>query len=146
MITAESGRRTPVRPRRPRALLLATLLLGFLFHPLGQPARAATMFGHDISWPQCPSAVGGYGLPMPPHSTDFVILGLGFTLFTIQTLLAYSAMVWRGDGFNEGLDPWLNRLARLFFHSPLLFSSLIDGGLYGLVGISHCSIRARMSS
>lgn len=39
-------------------------------------ATAATMFGHDISWPQCSSSVGGYDLPMPPTSTQFVIVGL----------------------------------------------------------------------
>ena len=39
-------------------------------------ARTATLSGHDISWPQCPVAVGGYGLPMPPTSTRFVVVGL----------------------------------------------------------------------
>jgi hypothetical protein len=39
-------------------------------------ASAATLFGHDISWPQCPTSVGGYALPMPPTSTQFVIVGL----------------------------------------------------------------------
>jgi len=39
-------------------------------------ARAADLFGHDISWPQCSSAQGGYGLPLPPSSTDFTIIGL----------------------------------------------------------------------
>jgi hypothetical protein len=52
------------------ALALAPLVPG------AQPARAATLYGHDISWPQCPEAVGGYGLPMPPTSTQFVIIGL----------------------------------------------------------------------
>ena len=40
------------------------------------PAAAATLFGHDISWPQCPTAVGGGGLPLPPADTQFVIVGL----------------------------------------------------------------------
>jgi hypothetical protein len=40
------------------------------------PAEAATMFGHDISWPQCPTTQGGFGLPLPPTSTQFVIVGL----------------------------------------------------------------------
>jgi FG-GAP-like repeat len=40
------------------------------------PAAAATLFGHDISWPQCPASVGGFGLPLPPTTTQFVIIGL----------------------------------------------------------------------
>jgi hypothetical protein len=40
-------------------------------------ARAAgTRYGHDVSWPQCPRAAGGIGLPMPPSTSQFVILGL----------------------------------------------------------------------
>ena len=53
------------RPRRIAVLLsLVALLLGGL--PAAPPAAAATMYGHDISWPQCPTSVGGFGLPMPP--------------------------------------------------------------------------------
>src|SRR5688500_940038 len=40
------------------------------------PAAAAPLFGHDISWPQCPTSVGGVGLPLPPTTTQFVIIGL----------------------------------------------------------------------
>ena len=76
MVTVAAERQTGNRPRTRRALLLAALLPALLVHPLAQPAQAATMFGHDISWPQCYSADGGYGLPMPPTSTDFVIVGL----------------------------------------------------------------------
>ena len=39
-------------------------------------ARAAVLFGNDVSWPQCPTAVGGYGAPMPPETTQFVVVGL----------------------------------------------------------------------
>ena len=43
-------------------------LLSAVLVPLLAPrdVTAETLFGHDVSWPQCPSAVGGYGLPMPP--------------------------------------------------------------------------------
>jgi len=58
---------------------------------------------------------------------DKFILGLGLSLFAIQTLLAYSAMAWRGDGFEERADPWLNRLAQSSEWFPLL-------GLIGTVG------------
>lgn len=57
------------------ALTAATMAIGLLAGAAA-PAQAATLFGHDISWPQCPAAVGGYGLPMPPTSTQFVIVGL----------------------------------------------------------------------
>lgn len=52
------------------------------------PAAAALpeLAGQDISWPQCPAGSGtaipgtsygtGYGNPMPPTTTDFVIIGL----------------------------------------------------------------------
>ncbi|MCK6211792.1 VCBS repeat-containing protein [Georgenia sp. EYE_87] len=57
---------------------LAALLLALVgITPLlpAAPASAATLYGHDISWPQCP-APGGFGLPMPPASSQFVIVGL----------------------------------------------------------------------
>ena len=40
------------------------------------PAAAAPKFGHDISWPQCTVAQGGFGLPLPPTTTEFVVVGL----------------------------------------------------------------------
>jgi hypothetical protein len=69
-----------------------SLLLGLV--PGAQRADAATMYGHDISWPQCPTAVGGYNLPMPPTTTEFVIVGLTFGLpFTENPCLA-SQVQW----------------------------------------------------
>ena len=58
---------------------------------------------------------------------DRVILALGLSLFAVQTILAYSSMVWTGDGFNERADPWLTRLAQSSEWFPLL-------GLIGTVG------------
>ncbi len=75
------------------ALALAIVLAGF---PVGRPvsAAAAPMYGHDISWPQCPSSQGGYGLPMPPTSTQFVVVGLTKGLaFTENPCLA-SQVSW----------------------------------------------------
>jgi hypothetical protein len=63
------------------ASFAATALLALTL-PLGAPgtaataATAATMYGHDISWPQCPVDQGGYGLPLPPPSSQFVIIGV----------------------------------------------------------------------
>ena len=56
------------------AALVAALVAALL--GTATPAAAAPMFGHDISWPQCPVAVGGFGLPLPPTSTEFVVVGL----------------------------------------------------------------------
>ncbi|WP_054010701.1 hypothetical protein [Arthrobacter sp. ERGS1:01] len=38
--------------------------------------RPASSYGNDISWPQCPAAQGGYGLPLPAASAQFVVIGL----------------------------------------------------------------------
>jgi hypothetical protein len=37
---------------------------------------AGTPAGQDVSWPQCSSQQGGYGLPMPSASAPFVVVGL----------------------------------------------------------------------
>lgn len=59
----------------------------------GRPGavQAATLplSGNDVSWPQCPTAVGGRGLPMPPTTAQFVVVGLTFGLpFTENPCLA----------------------------------------------------------
>lgn len=57
--------------------------------PSTAPAVALPLLGSDVSWPQCPTAVGGFGLPMPPASAQFVVLGLTFGLpFTKNPCLA----------------------------------------------------------
>lgn len=58
------------------------------------PAGAATRYGNDVSWPQCGKAQGGYGLPMPPDSAAFVVIGLTRGLpFTANPCLA-SQVAW----------------------------------------------------
>lgn len=56
-------------------LLTVSLILGMLGTSL-PAAQAAPLFGHDISWPQCSTAQGGFGLPLPPPESQFVIIGL----------------------------------------------------------------------
>lgn len=58
---------------------------------------------------------------------DGVILALGGSLFAAQTLLAFQALRWRGDGFDERPDDWLSWLAQSSEWFPLL-------GLIGTVG------------
>jgi len=56
--------------------LAAGLLVALVPVVAHVPAAAqATMYGHDVSWPQCP-APGGFGNPMPPEDTQFVIIGV----------------------------------------------------------------------
>ncbi|PYI64735.1 hypothetical protein CVV68_21155 [Arthrobacter livingstonensis] len=69
----------------------AALVLGLLLSAVvsASPAQAATLSGNDISWPQCPTAVGGYGLPLPQASARFAVIGLTKGLpFTANPCLA----------------------------------------------------------
>lgn len=74
--------------RRTAGAALAALLACLLLPLVGGTSAATTthLLGHDVSWPQCPAGSGtgipgtsygtGYGLPMPPTSTQFVVIGL----------------------------------------------------------------------
>lgn len=65
------------RGRSVRAILASLVACLVALAPAATPvAIAADLFGHDVSWPQCTSAQGGYNLPMPPDSSEFVIIGL----------------------------------------------------------------------
>lgn len=63
----------------------AAVVLSVVAVPRGAVASTPPAYGHDISWPQCPAGTGhdvggGYGIgqgnPMPPTTTDFVVIGL----------------------------------------------------------------------
>ncbi|WP_374969816.1 hypothetical protein [Terrabacter sp. BE26] len=81
-----------------RAALLSVMALGAalaLWAASGAPA--AVLFGNDVSWPQCPTAVGGYAQPMPPDTAMFVVVGLTKgRAFTENPCLA-SQVQWFGD-------------------------------------------------
>jgi hypothetical protein len=51
---------------------------------------------------------------------DWLILGLGSLLFVTQTFLAWRALRWRGEDFDERSDPWLTHLASAAEWFPLL--------------------------
>jgi hypothetical protein len=51
---------------------------------------------------------------------DYFILGLGGTLFAVQMLMAWKALQWRGEAFEERADPWLSNLAQAAEWFPLL--------------------------
>jgi hypothetical protein len=65
-------RATTTRGRVVAVLTAAAVLLSLS----ALTAIAAPMYGHDISWPQCSKELGGFALPMPPASSQFVIVGL----------------------------------------------------------------------
>ncbi len=51
---------------------------------------------------------------------DYLILGLGVILFSVQTWLAWRALQWQGLAFNERPDQWLTNLAQAAEWFPLL--------------------------
>lgn len=51
---------------------------------------------------------------------DWLILALGFTLFGVQTVLAWKALRWRDTTFDERPDRWLTHLAQAAEWFPLL--------------------------
>src|ERR1043166_8822216 len=72
---------------------------------------------------------------------DWIILGMGLSLFTAQMILAWRALQWRGTGFDERPDRWLSNLAQAAEWFPML-------GLIGTVAailetFSMIDVRAR---
>lgn len=51
---------------------------------------------------------------------DLLILTLGTLLFTLQIVLAWRALRWRGAGFDESADRWLSNLAQAAEFFPML--------------------------
>jgi hypothetical protein len=54
------------------------------------------------------------------HLIDYVILAFGGALFAIQMFMAWRALQWRGSGFDERPDKWLQNLAQAAEWFPLL--------------------------
>jgi hypothetical protein len=65
-----------IRERRRLAVGLAIGMAAVGLTATTQSASATTLSGYDISWPQCSVAQGGFGNPMPPTTTGFVVIGL----------------------------------------------------------------------
>jgi len=92
--------------------LLIQFVLPLIFAVL--PLLAAGLIAAALP----PEAVKFYLSSLTP--LDCFILGLGGSLFAVQSLLSFRAMRWRGDSFDEGADPWLNRLSQSSEWFPLL--------------------------
>ncbi len=54
------------------------------------------------------------------HYMEWLILGAGGTLFVVQMLLAWRALRWRGTGFDDVADRWINHLAQSAEWFPML--------------------------
>lgn len=51
---------------------------------------------------------------------DWIIIGIGFTLFTVQVLLAWRALRWKETDFDVKADRWLSHLSQGAEWFPLL--------------------------
>ncbi|NCD17824.1 MAG: hypothetical protein EOL91_11055, partial [Actinobacteria bacterium] len=97
--------------------LAALALLPGLVAAPGATAEPDTLFGYDVSWPQCPVADGGYDLPMPPVDADFMIIGLTKGLaFTENPCLASQVAFAStnripGNGYAMATFPTADQLA-----------------------------------
>ena len=91
MASSRSGSASTSTPRRRllvAAVALVTALLGLRPAAVAR-ANGGPLYGYDVSWPQCSVADGGYGLPMPPTTSQFVVIGLTKSLpFTTNPCLA----------------------------------------------------------
>ncbi|MCI0685604.1 MAG: MotA/TolQ/ExbB proton channel family protein [Gemmataceae bacterium] len=101
-----------------RGLLIRTLLpLCFCLVPLLAAALVAVAIPRDAT----AFFIVNIG------AMDSLILGLGALLFALQMPLCWRALRWRGTGFDESADRWVNHLAQAAEWFPLL-------GLLGTVG------------
>jgi hypothetical protein len=67
-----------------------------------------------------PEAMSFYAHHVSESHIDWLIVGLGFSLFLLQMLLAWRALQWRGAAFDERPDRWLSNLAQAAEWFPLL--------------------------
>jgi MotA/TolQ/ExbB proton channel family len=96
-----------------RRLLINTVLPGaFCLVPVvGAVAVAAAI---------PPESMRDYLARVRHSPIDWLILGLGSLLFLSQIVLAWKALHWRDDDFDESADRWLNHLAGAAEWFPLL--------------------------
>jgi hypothetical protein len=68
-----------------------------------------------------PSAALSFYLDRVSESRmDWLILGLGFTIFAAQVVLTWRALQWRGTSFDARPERWLSNLAQAAEWFPLL--------------------------
>ncbi|MFP5333981.1 MAG: FG-GAP-like repeat-containing protein [Actinomycetes bacterium] len=109
----------------------------------GAPAQAAapTPEGYDVSWPQCPTSVGGFGLPMPPTTTQFVIIGLTLGLAFTENPCLGDQVAWvtanrkPAHGYTMATFPTAAQLSTYGTRGP--WSSSTRAGRLSNVGYSE---------
>lgn len=67
-----------------------------------------------------PEAMTDYFIRVQSNRIDWLILSLGTVLFATQIFLAWRALRWRGEDFDERPDRWLTHLASAAEWFPLL--------------------------
>ena len=85
------------RTTRAAILVVALACLLAVIPGVQTRATAADLIGHDISWANCPIDEGGYGLPTPPSSSKFVIIGLTKGLAFGENPCLGSQVTWATD-------------------------------------------------
>lgn len=61
-----------------------------------------------------------YLMRLETSAIDWIILALGFSLFAVQTVVAWKALRWRETDFDVRADRWLGHLAQGAEWFPLL--------------------------
>ncbi len=93
-----------------RLLIQFVLPLCFCLVPLLGAALVGACIPRD--------AMGFYLLHLGPM--DVLILVVGTLLFTVQILLCWRALRWRGNGFNVDADRWIGHFAQAAEWFPML--------------------------
>ena len=65
-------------------------------------------------------ARGHYLRRIETSPIDWIIIGIGFTLFVTQIVLAFRALRWQEDDFDTRADRWLTNLSQAAEWFPLL--------------------------
>jgi hypothetical protein len=67
-----------------------------------------------------PDARHDYLHRLETSAIDWIILGIGFPLFAMQTILSWRALLWRNGDFDKRPDRWLSHLSQAAEWFPLL--------------------------
>ena len=94
-------RRLLIRWLLPFCFCMVPLLLAILV-AVAVPSKALDFYVHHLS------------------SMDWLILGIGVTLFAVQLALSWRGLQWGGTTFDERPDRWLSTLAQTAEWFPIL--------------------------
>jgi hypothetical protein len=95
-----------------RALIQGVLPLIFCIMPM----LAAVL----VAMATPPRALEFYLNRVSVSPMDWLILGLGLSLFVVQVVLSWRALQWRGTDFDQRPDRWISNLAQAAEWFPML--------------------------